>query len=165
MDNKKIGIVLILITLSIASILVALTDGLKNEAEGLGCYDNKDCLRLESNINITHLAFGIMGTLLGLGLYMLFFSGGEKAILDRLKEDRENIIKKEKFEIIMNVLDQYEKKVISIIKEQDGITQNTLRIRSDLSKAKLSYVLKELEKRNLIRRVEKGKTLAVHMNI
>ncbi|MAH03202.1 transcriptional regulator, partial [Candidatus Pacearchaeota archaeon] len=47
----------------------------------------------------------------------------------------------------------------------DGITQNILRLRTDMSKAKLSYVLQELEKRNLIKRVKKGKTLEVFLKI
>ena len=51
------------------------------------------------------------------------------------------------------------------IKEQDGITQNTLRLRVDMSKAKLSYVLQELEKRNLIKRIQKGKTLAIYLKV
>lgn len=57
------------------------------------------------------------------------------------------------------------KKVMKAIKDHDGITQSTLRLRLDLSKAKLSYVLQELEKRNLIKRIKKGKTLQVFLKI
>ena len=63
--------------------------------------------------------------------------------------------------MILKGLDNYEKKVMNAVKEQEGITQNTLRIRTDMSKAKLSYVLQDLEKRGLIKRIKKGKTLAV----
>jgi uncharacterized membrane protein len=34
-----------------------------------------------------------------------------------------------------------------------------------MSKAKLSYVLQDLEKRNIIKRVEKGKTLALYLRV
>ena len=51
------------------------------------------------------------------------------------------------------------------VREQEGITQNTLRLRLNMSKAKLSYVLQELEKRNLIKRIKKGKTLAIYLRI
>ena len=70
-----------------------------------------------------------------------------------------------KFEIIMKALDPFEQKVVKAISEQDGITQNTLRLRLDMSKAKLSYVLQELEKRGIIKRIEKGKTLAIYLKI
>ena len=62
-------------------------------------------------------------------------------------------------------LDPHEKKVMKSIKEHEGITQSTLRLRTDMSKAKLSYVLQELEKRNLIKRIKKGKTLQVFLRI
>ena len=62
-------------------------------------------------------------------------------------------------------LDSYEKKVMKAVKEHDGITQNILRLRTDMSKAKLSYVLQELEKRSLIKRIKKGKTLQVFLRI
>ena len=51
------------------------------------------------------------------------------------------------------------------IKEQDGITQNTLKLRANMSKAKLSYILQELERRGLVTRVRKGKTLEVHLKV
>ena len=67
--------------------------------------------------------------------------------------------------MLLKALDSYEQKVIRAIKEQDGITQNTLRLRVDMSKAKLSYVLQELEKRKIIKRIKKKKTLAIYLKI
>ena len=45
-------------------------------------------------------------------------------------------------------LDPYEKQCLKEVKEQDRITQNTLRLSTDMSKEKLSYDLQELQKRN-----------------
>ena len=70
-----------------------------------------------------------------------------------------------KFDIIMKALDQFEQRVVKAVREQEGITQSTLRLRLDMSKAKLSYVLQELEKRGLIKRVKKGKTLSIYLKI
>ena len=54
-------------------------------------------------------------------------------------------------------LDEDEKKVLTAVKEQDGISQSTLKYRVDLSKTKLSMVLSQLEKKGLVAKVKKGK--------
>ena len=85
--------------------------------------------------------------------------------MDRLEAQKEVAVEEERFSLILKALDDYEKKVMEIVKEQDGITQSTLRLRANLSKAKLSYVLQELEKRGLVSRVPNGKTLEVHLRV
>jgi len=101
----------------------------------------------------------------GLGFYLLFFNKTDERIMRRLEEDKERQIGSERFDTILKALDPHEKKVLKAVKEQDGITQNTLRLRTDMSKAKLSYVLQELEKRSLIKRIQKGKTLEVWLRV
>ena len=85
--------------------------------------------------------------------------------MSRLEEEKNSKISEERFSIILKALDSHEKKVMKFIKEQDGITQSTLRLRTDMSKAKLSYVLTELERRGLIKREKKGKSLAIYLKI
>lgn len=163
MNNKNIGIVFLVISVIIIIILINLMSNLNTEAKDLGCFNNEECLKIESTLNITHIAFGVIGFILALGFYLIFFSKTEEGILKQLKENKESSLKEEKFNLILKGLDTYEKKVMKAVKEQEGITQNTLRIRTDMSKAKLSYVLQDLEKRELIKRVKKGKTLAVYL--
>jgi len=62
-------------------------------------------------------------------------------------------------------MDADERKVITAVKEQDGITQQTLRLRTDLHKSKLSIILDGLEKKGLIKKVPKGKTKQVFLKI
>ena len=68
-----------------------------------------------------------------------------------------------KFELILKAMDENEKNMLKAIKEQEGITQSTLRYRADLSKAKVSQILTGFEKKNLVRRTAKGKTYSVHL--
>ena len=108
---------------------------------------------------------GIFSAILALGFYLLFFHKTDKIIIERLEKNmRENIIN-EKFEFAFKMLNPFEARILKKVKEQDGITQNTLRLRTDMSKAKLSYVLQELEKRNLIKRIRKGKTFEIFLKI
>lgn len=129
------------------------------------CVMNSDCQIIQQRISFAHIGFGVFGFMLGLGVYILLFNKSEEAILRRLEEEKDKKISDEKFDIILKALDDYEKKVLKAVKEQEGITQNTLKLRVGLSKAKLSYVLQELEKRNLIKRVQKGKTLSIWLRI
>ena len=131
----------------------------------LGCNVNERCVEVENKVSITNMAFGFFGFMFALGIYILLFNKSEERILRRLEEEKDRKIGDEKFNIILMALDPYEKKVMKAVKEHDGITQSTLRLRLDLSKAKLSYVLQELEKRNLIKRIKKGKTLQIFLRI
>ena len=165
MNNKNLGIVFLVMSIVLIIILISLITNLNTEAQELGCFNDEGCLKIESTLNITHIAFGVIGFILALGFYLMFFSKGEEEILKQLKENKETSTKEEKFNLVLKGLDPYEKKVMKAIKEQDGITQNTLRIRTDMSKAKLSYVLQDLEKRDLIKRIKKGKTLAIYLKV
>ncbi|MFT4261495.1 MAG: helix-turn-helix transcriptional regulator [Candidatus Woesearchaeota archaeon] len=162
MINKKLGVVFIILALVISVILYMMSGALRAEAEILGCYENIGCANIESSLTMTHFAFGIIGFLLSLGVYLLFFYTGEKQILEALKEQKERELKEQKFDIILSVLDPFESKILKDVKEQDGIGQRTLVIRTGFSKSKVSEVLKSLETKKLIKRVKKGKTNQVY---
>lgn len=165
MENKKLGIILVAISIIVGGLFIYFTANLSQQSQQLGCFDNKDCFVIERGLSVSHVAIGIFSFILALGFYLLFFSKTERAILDKLENEKKEKINDEKFEWVLKALDDYERKVLKIVKEQDGITQNTLRLRANISKAKLSYVLQELEKRNLIKRVPKSKTLQIFLKI
>ena len=166
MENKKLGILFILLSFVFLMFLFYFNNLLYESSGEKGCIlDNQECNMVEKNISITHIAFGFFGFMFSLGFYILFFNKSEEMILRRLEDEKNQKISDGKFDKILMAIDSYEKKVMKAIKEQDGITQSTLRLRTDMSKAKLSYVLQELEKRNLIKRNKKGKTLSVHLKI
>ena len=165
MENKILGIILIILSLAFLLLGYYFNNTLYQQSEELGCVMNEECIEIDKSISITHIVFGFFGFMFALGIYILIFNKSEERILKRLEEEKDRKIGDEKFNIILMALDPYEKKVMKAVKEHDGITQSTLRLRIDMSKAKLSYVLQELEKRNLIKRVKKGKTLQVFLKV
>ena len=163
MENKKLGFVILSISV-IASVLAFSFMGvLGRQTASLQCYPTNECQRVESLLGLSHIAVGLISFIAALGVYLLFFSTSEEAIMKRLEEDKNRKVEQDKFELILKALDENERKVIKAIKEQDGITQSTLKFRTDLSKAKVSQILTDFEKKNLVKREEKGKTYAVYL--
>jgi len=165
MENKKLGGILITIALIAGIAILMYNSNVIEQSQDAGCYQNEGCLILERNLNMGYFIVGIFSFVLALGFYLLFFNKTEERIMKRLEDEKDKKIGDEKFSYILKALDPFEKKVVNAVREQDGITQNTLRLRADMSKAKLSYVLQELEKRGLIKRVKKGKTLQVFLKV
>ncbi len=111
------------------------------------------------------MAWVFSAVLIALGLYLVFFEKSQKEILSTLEKQKHIQVEEEKFDILLKGLSEDEKKVVNAVKEQDGITQQTLRLRTDMHKSKLSIVLDGMEKKGLIKRVEKGKTKQVFLKI
>jgi|SRR3989344_1952593 len=161
MENKKLGVILIIIGLAVGGLIIYYINILSSKAEILGCFNDPNCLPIEKGLSMSHIGIGIFAFILALGFYLIFFNKTEDKLIKRYGEEKDN----EKFEFAMKFLDPFESKVLRKIREEDGITQSTLRLKLDMSKAKLSYVLQDLEKRELIKRVQKGKTLQVFSRI
>jgi hypothetical protein len=99
------------------------------------------------------------------GWYLRTYSTNDKSSLleskiDSLSKKKES---EERFSILLEGLDEDEKKVMQAVYDQDGIGQNTLHIRTSISKARLSGMLKDLEKRELIRKVQEGKINRIYL--
>lgn len=159
MNNKKLGILIIGIGTVFALAVFALSE-LSHKT------DNDFCIAsLKPATIISHISLGIVFATLSLGAYLIFFNKSEKAILDKIEHQHKKDIIKDNFEILLLGLNKDEKKVITAIKEQDGITQNTLRIRTDLHKSKLSITVTMLEQKGLIKKEKKGKTNQLFLRI
>ncbi|MAG73790.1 hypothetical protein CL620_05710 [archaeon] len=162
MENKKVGVILLIIGVILGGIFFVLIGNLNGKAEALGCFQDPSCTTIETSLNFIHFAFGIFGFLFALGFYLIFFSEGEKAIVRRLEHDTTRKLEQDKFAILLKGLDAFERDVLRVVRNEDGITQNTLRLKVNMSKAKLSHVLTDLESKKLITRVPEGKTLKIH---
>ncbi|MBI2451785.1 winged helix-turn-helix transcriptional regulator [Candidatus Pacearchaeota archaeon] len=165
MENKKLGILLIVISIAIGGLFLYYASLLSQQSKELGCFPSKDCIGIEKALSVSHIGIGVFSFLFALGFYLIFFNKTEKAILEKLEKEKVEKITEAKFQMLLKALDPFEQKVVKAVREQEGITQNTLRIRLDMSKAKLSYVLQELERRGIIKRIEQGKTLSIYLRV
>lgn len=163
MENKKVGVVILIVGIILLVIFLIVIRSLNQEIKALGCYQDPSCKKVETSLSFVHFAFGGFGFLFALGFYLLFFSRGEEAIVKRLEDDTHKKLQEDTFSILSKGLDSFEKKALDVIRQEEGITQSTLRLRVDMSKAKLSQVLTGLEKKGLIRREQKQKTLALYL--
>ena len=163
MENKKLGFVILSISILASILAFGFMGVLGTQTSALRCYPTQECQRVESLVGLSHIAVGLISFIGALGIYLLFFSTSEEAILRRLEEEKNVKVEQDKFELILKALDDNEKKVLKAIKEQEGITQSTLKYRTDLSKAKVSQILTGFEKKQLIKRELKGKTYAVYL--
>ncbi len=177
MDNKKLGIIIISTAVILLILLFFIRISLVNpydaeierhESEGISCHaDTGDCPhenKLNAQVPLIIAGVLILG-FLALGFFLIFFDKSQKEIASVLENQKKIQVEEEKFDILLKGLSAEEKKVIQAVKDQDGITQQTLRLRTDLHKSKLSIVLDSLEKKGLVKRIAKGKTKQVHLKV
>ncbi len=163
MENKKLGFVILSISVLASVLAFSFMGVLGRQTTALQCYSTNECQRVESLLGLSHIAVGLISFIGALGVYLLFFSTSEEAILKRLEEEKKMGIEQNKFELVSKAMDENEKRVLKAIKEQEGITQSTLKYRTDLSKAKVSQILTDFEKKHLIKREVQGKTYSVYL--
>ncbi len=169
MDNKKLGAILIGTCILLAILVLAFDKQLNVQAEAnCECEEMQEAGFCPMDIQghwQTYAGLILTTAIAALGIYLIFFERSQKEIVSALNKQKQIKIKEEKFDILLKGLDKDEKKVIKAVKEQDGITQQTLRLRADLHKSKLSIVLDGLEKKGLVKRVAKGKTKQVFLKV
>lgn len=162
MDNKRLGFILIGICILLVIILFSFKIQLDNQKEdACGCAGS--CPMEDEFSWPMYIGVFVIGVLIALGVYLIFFEKSQKEIASVLERQKKVQSEEEKFSILLKGLSKEEKKIIKAVREQDGITQQTLRIRTDLHKSKLSIVLDGLEKKGLIKRVPKKKTKKVYL--
>ncbi len=165
MINKKLGYVIISLAVLLGIFLFYIHNALSYEADQLGCFEPAECRGIATSFAFTNLSFGIVGFVLALGTYLVAFYKGEEEIIKHIENQKNNDLRNQKFDIILSALNDDEKKVLTSIREQEGVSQSTLYIRLGISKSKLSELLKILEKKNLVKKQKKGKTNYLYLGM
>ena len=169
MDNKKLGAILIVVCLLLGFLIFTFNKALNAQTEAsCECEEMQEsgfCPMEMQTPWQTYLGILLVSGIAALGIYLIFFEKSQKEIVKTLENQKRIQTEEEKFDILLKGLNEDEKKVIKAVKEQDGITQQTLRFRTDLHKSKLSIVLDGLEKKSLIKRIPKGKTNQIFLKI
>lgn len=177
MQNKYLGTILIGLSIILIILLIILQQSITkpyNEqinyfVEHTGtCHDNTSSCPHEAKAKAQipiYLAGAIVLALLIFGLYITFFEKNQQEILQTLQHKKNEETNNEKFEILLKGLNEDEQKVMRAVKEQDGISQSTLRLRTDLHKSKLSIIISDLEKKGLVKKEREGKKNSIHLKI
>ena len=167
MDNKQLGIGIIVFGLAIAVILSSLQIQLNEHSKGAcSCSQTLNggaCPAETGTPWGMYSGIFLIALMTAMGVYLVFFEKSQKEIVSVLEKQKKIQTEDEKFAILNKAMDDYEKRVIKAIREQDGITQSTLRFRTDLSKSKLSSILSDFEKKGLVKREKKGKTFSIFL--
>ncbi len=163
MNQKKLGATILILSIVMGLVIINFIADTKDSSNSAGCFQTEECSTASFVLSTSHLGVGIIFALFSLALYLIVFSKSEEFWLKKLEQQKQDLSNDEKWKIVELMLDENELKVIKAVKDQPGITQFTLRLRTDLSKSKLSEILSRFEKRGIVERRAKGKTLSVYL--
>ncbi|MDP6600373.1 MAG: MarR family transcriptional regulator [Candidatus Woesearchaeota archaeon] len=164
METKKLGFLILGMSIVLSLIMFSYMGSLNVREEVYNCNPTNECQQVKSLFGLSHIAVGFLAFIFALGFYLLFFNKSDASALkyndalEKIQEEKTQKTAEDKFSLLLRPLDENERKVLISIKEQEGITQSTLKYRANLSKAKVSQILTDFEKKNLIARKAKGKT-------
>jgi len=169
METKKLGFLIIGMSIVLSFIMFSYMSQLGAQEKQNNCNPSEECKQINSLFGLSHIAVGFLAFIFALGFYLLFFNKSEAEaskysnILEKINEEKTQKTAEDEFNLLLRPLDENERKVLTAIKEQEGITQSTLKYRANLSKAKVSQILTDFEKKKIIARKAKGKTYEVFL--
>lgn len=173
MNQKQVGAIVLSFAVLLGVILLFVNlqqnmyiNELVNARGGECILDDGTCLHADRN-GVVFYGGGVLAiALLTLGLYLIFFDKTQKLLMQQHTEVAsalQDAKERDEFKAFLSGFSEEEKKVLEQVKEQEGITQSTLRYKTGMSKTSLSLLLKKLEEKGIISRKESGKTNEVYL--
>jgi DNA-binding MarR family transcriptional regulator len=173
MNQKQIGALLLILGLVIAvavTLWKAKEDFYINsiiEVQNGSCYlDDGTCLHSDRSYAPYIVGYAAAAGLIILGLYLFLFDKTQMLIMKHNKDISEALDssrKKDEFKAYLSGFTDDEQKILKTVSEQEGIPQNTLRLKTGMSKSTLSIMLQSLEKRQIISKKPSGKTNRIYL--
>jgi hypothetical protein len=171
MNQKNIGIMLILAGIILSTLFLALKSSSDAHIamyvmDTGSCFlDDGTCLHAENDALYFIIGWIVSTGIIITGAFMILSHeharGIEKSnmmVLENIRKVREEESDKNSFESFLKGFDDNERRVLRIIREQQGIKQNTLRLKAETSKTALSMMLASFEKKGIIEKRPEGKT-------
>ncbi len=163
MQNRKLGGLLVGFGTVVGAVSLFSIFTLSGRATAAGCNPTMACMQIASSLGVSHIIVGLISALISLGAYLMFFSRSEEIVLQKLEEAKDVKLGEEKFSVLLSALNEDEKKIVNLIKGEPGISQHMVTLKTGFSKAKVSILMQDLEKRSLVKREDSGKTLNVYL--
>jgi uncharacterized membrane protein len=173
MNQKYIGAILIIVGIVFSVTLYTLyqneqeTLKLFTEEEGTCFLEDGTCLH-EKNNTLFFIPSVLSVAIIILGIYLVGFDKTQKILSEQnlkvssaLEAVKKEDTEKDKFNHFLSAFNEEEQLILKAVKEQEGITQSTLRYKTGLSKTRLSLILASLEERGIVSREDSGKTKKV----
>jgi uncharacterized membrane protein len=151
MKNKHVGYLILGITAIFFFVVMSFNYALQ-KIVNTSCTHGSACPMHVTTFTQEIISYGLMGFLVLVGLFIIFFMKEETEIRER-KKDLSNEEKQKKLEN----LDGDEGKVMNIVLREDGsVFQSSIVKETKLSKVKVTRILDRLEGKKLIERKRRG---------
>lgn len=164
MKNRIVGFLIIGIALLMGFIIYSFNSAMV-DIVNTSCSHGASCPMWGSIDFQTKVSIGIMGFVVIIGLYLIFFGQEEKVVtkIKRVKEKpKPKKVTVEDYKEQMKGLTEDQKVVLKKIIEEEGtIFQSDLVDKSNFHKVKVSRILDKLEGKGLIERRRRGMTNVV----
>ena len=95
----------------------------------------------------------------GMASGILFYLYSKRSGAPSDKQDTDRNIR-----ILKRALNDDEMRIIDMVKDTPGLTQDSLRFRTDFSKSKVSALILNLEKKGIVQREKSGKTYKIFLS-
>jgi uncharacterized membrane protein len=148
MENKQVGILIMGISVIIGIIVFIFNKGLSDIVADT-CTHGSSCTMYETISLQTWMSLAIAGIIFILGLVIMFNKPKEKIVIKTVKDKKKKIV--------LEGLDELEKKVIKMLQEENGaVFQRTLMEKLEIGKVGVTRLLDKLESKQLIERKRRG---------
>lgn len=152
MKNKNVGFLIVGISILIVVIVLLFNSGLKNIVDQT-CDHGSTCGMYDTIALQTNLSLVIAGLVLIIGLFLIF-SKEEEKIIEKIVVKK---IKEKPKKIDMSGLDSTEKKVIEILKRENGaFFQSSVMEELGVGKVKMTRLMDKLEAKGILVRNRRG---------